>query len=84
MVVQPVCSTSRKVNGKTQLPQELLPELVVMGLSDEDVVVVVGKDVVPEPDPPSELDSHVQGSGALVDGAQVFMSGIWESIQSRK
>ena len=60
MVVQPVCSTSRKVKGKTQLPQELLPELVVMGLS-ENVVVVVGKDVVPEPDPPSELDSHVQG-----------------------
>ena len=83
MVVQPVCSTSRKVNGKTQLPQELLPELVVMGLSG-DVVVVVGEDVVPEPDPPSELDSHVQGSGALVDGAQVFISGIWESIQSRK
>ena len=80
MVVQPLCSTSMNVKGKTQLPQELLPELVVvMGLSEDHVVVVV-----PDPDPPPELDSHVQGSGVLVDGPQVFMSGIWESIQSRK
>ena len=79
MVVHPVCSTSMYVNGKTQLPQELLPELVVvvvMGLSEDKVV--------PDPDPPPELDSHVQGSGVLVDGPHVFISGIWESIQSRK
>ena len=79
MVVHPVCSTSMYVNGKTQLPQELLPELVVvvvMGLSEDKVV--------PDPEPPPELDSHVQGSGVLVDGPHVFISGIWESIQSRK
>ena len=73
-----------KVKGKTQLPQELLPEPVVV-VSGVIVVVVVDKDVGgPDPGPPPELDSHVQDSGALVDGPQVFMSGSWESIQSRK
>ena len=71
--------TFMKVNGKTQLPQVLLPE---------DIVVVVVMDVVvvpvPDPDPPPELDSQVQGSGVPVNGPQVFISGIWESIQSRK
>ena len=77
-------TTSMKVKGKTQLPQELLPEPVVV-VSGVIVVVVVDKDVGgPDPDPPPELDSHVQDSGALVDGPQVFISGIWESIQSRK
>ena len=55
-----------KVNGKTQLPQVLLPE---------DIVVVVVMDVVVVPDPPPELDSQVQGSGVPVNGPQVFISG---------
>ena len=75
-----MCSTSMNVNGKTQLPQVLLLEpVVVMGLTEDAVGVVV-----PVPDPPPELDSHVQGSGVLVEGPHVFISGIWESIQSRK
>ena len=80
MVVQVVWTRPAKVKGKTQLPQE--PVVVVSGVI---VVVVVDKDVGgPDPDPPPELVSHVQDSGALVAGPQVFMSGIWESIQSRK
>jgi len=67
MVVQPVWLTFMKVKGKTQLPQELLPE--------DTVVVVVMDEVVPDPDPDPELDSQVQGSGVPVNGPQVFISG---------
>ena len=41
IVVQPVCSTFMNVNGKTQLPQEELPEPVVVVVVGPDVVVVV-------------------------------------------
>ena len=41
IVVQPVCSTFMNVNGKTQLPQEVLPGPVVVVVVGPDVVVVV-------------------------------------------
>ena len=40
IVVQPVCSTFMNVNGKTQLPQEELPESVVVVVGPDVVVVV--------------------------------------------
>ena len=70
MVVHAVCSTPMNVNGKTQLPQEELPEpplplpeVVVV------VVVVAGEGVVDPVDP---------------GGGHVVAPLIWESIQALK
>ena len=68
MVVHAVCSTPMNVKGKTQLPQEELPdplplpEVVV-------VVVVTGEGVVDPVDP---------------GGGHVVAPLIWESIQALK
>ena len=69
MVVHAVCSTPMNVNGKTQLPQEELPEPLPLPEVVVVVVVVVGEGVVDPVDP---------------GGGQVVAPLIWESIQALK
>ena len=68
MVVHAVCSTPMNVNGKTQLPQEELPEPLPLP-EVVDVVVVTGEGVVDPMDP---------------GGEHVVAPLIWESIQALK
>ena len=73
MVVHAVCSTPMNVNGKTQLPQEELPEPPLpdpLPLPEVVVVVVVAGEGVVDPVDPG--------------GGHVVAPLIWESIQALK